>query len=265
MSQPPSPLQPFPHFAGISGIYVMHLAKNPERKTALLRALHQFSISPAALNFIDAVDGREFLAKIQHPPQTPVTLDEVLRVNAALQQEKVLAQTLYTMRWHQKVNYLTLGEIGVALSATKAFHQMVKNKDAAGLLLEDDVQFNDDFPSRLAAVMVNLPPEWDVLSLSWLKHPTPQPGIEVNAELMIPYQSFYYQQRGVYLGLESLIFSKNGAKKMLRYLHPLDMPWSLKIDTLKNLGILNFYAVKVPLTRQDQTFASDIQTQVVLY
>ena len=252
-------------FPGIDNLYVMNLAKNVDRKVAILSALDHFGVRPEAVNFVDTVNGRDLLGRLYAQPPEQASLDDHLQINALLQTEGVLAKHLYSRRQHQKLPYLTIGEIGVASSARNAFQAMLKHKDRVAMLLEDDVQFVPDFPDRLAELMPHLPENWEIVSLSWLKHPEPQPGIIVNEHFMIPYQASYYESKGIFLGLESLLISKNGAKKLSQYLFPLDMCWDFKIDTLKNLGLLNFYAARQSLTRQDQTFASDIQTQVVFY
>ena len=259
------PTSPPSGFTGIDNLYVMNLAKNVDRKVALLSALDHFGVKPEAVNFVDTVHGMDLLGRLYAQPPEQASLDDHLQINALLQTEGVMAKRLYSRRQHQKLPYLTIGEIGVASSARNAFQAMLKHKDRVAMLLEDDVQFVPDFPDRLAELMPHLPENWEIVSLSWLKHPEPQPGIIVNEHFMIPYQASYYESKGIFLGLESLLISKNGAKKLAQCLFPLDMCWSFKIETLKNIGLLNFYAARQPLTRQDQTFPSGIQTQVVFY
>ncbi len=125
----------------VSPIFVISLARATERRADISRRLDAFGIS---YQIMDAVDGD--------------TLD-MSSLQSRLRQDK--AKKYYGAP-------LLSGEIGCYLSHYNLWQQMVEEKIETALILEDDVEFADDFFATVADVVAS-EWHWQIVNLSTIK------------------------------------------------------------------------------------------------
>lgn len=116
---------------------VINLARSPERMTLMDDQLSNLAI---AFERVEAVDGQAL---------TDAAIDQVY-----------LSQ-------HPDVYYkkLTQGEIACYLSHRKAWQHIIDNKLDFAIIVEDDVEFDSQFPNVIDAVN-SLPSDWDYIKLA---------------------------------------------------------------------------------------------------
>lgn len=236
-------------------IYILTLKKNPNRKKILLEKLKKTNFNKKNINIIYGVDGSKFKRLVKKSSK-----NNILKIHDILKKKKKINEFTFSTR---KNNNFTLGEIGLFLSWKEVLVPTIKKKKTKyNLVFEDDVLFNDDLFKNLDKLIKQLPPKWDILSLSWVKDINSVPGNYINNNIIIPYNVGYYLRKKKYLGTESLLISREGILKLSEYYKaPMITQNDNFLDLLKNLNKLNIYCLKNPITQQNPVFDSNIQVK----
>lgn len=161
-------------------------------------------------------------------------------------------------------HFLTPNIIGCFMSHQKTWKTMLKNNDSYALILEDDCQLIDSFDKDLSLAVNELntkDPNWDFLytgcfgphgghkklSITYLQelflNKIPQSNLDFNAKYT------YIPQSPV--GFHCYVISKNGAKKLLKYLKKIS--YHVDVEFLKYAKFFNVYATKKKLGVQHST------------
>lgn len=93
---------------------------------------------------------------------------------------------------HRHGKPLNLGEVACSLSHRMVYEEMIKNNWSRVLILEDDVLPLYDQLEQLPATLRELPPDWELVYLGYLKHEKVTAGLKI--------KQFFYRIRAA-LGL----------------------------------------------------------------
>lgn len=240
-------------------VYIMNLAKNKDRKKNVIKELKKNNFDMSKVKFIDAVNGMDFL-KVLPGNNKDASDNNIREVNVILERKGIISKNSYTRRSINNKKIFNLGEIGLFLSIHKAFKEAKKNKDKIFLILEDDVQFIENFEKTFFKHYKNLPKVWDIFSLSWIKTDKKVIGDKTNNYIITPYQYEFYRKKLLYIGAESLIIKNTCLDLLIDNWFPMDFQSENKIDMFKNSGLLRLYCPPFNLTKQNvEDFDSDIQ------
>jgi GR25 family glycosyltransferase involved in LPS biosynthesis len=173
-----------------------------------------------------------------------------------------------------KNRYITIGEIGCALSHYNIWKYIVDNKLEKTLILEDDVIFYDEFNDIYNKVL-NFDLQYDIFYLS--RNPLNQYFESIGTEKNI--NDYIVEAKSSY-NLSSYIITYNGAKKLintnyLNYLLPIDDFLSIMYDKnypFKNYSkyFINFeklicYSLKNDITNQNTNYYGSINDNSNIY
>ena len=137
---------------------------------------------------------------------------------------------------------------------------MSKNRDGMTLILEDDALLPLSFCKDLERFMRNVPSDWDIISTSWTKKGINSGQSFGKSGVCIPRCIGYYERQGAYIGTECMIVRNSSCERILKKMFPMILQTDKFLDMLKNIGYINLYVPKRPLTSQIQSFASRIQS-----
>lgn len=152
------------------------------------------------------------------------------------------------------------GEIGHYISFSKILDDIIKNGYEHTLFFEDDLCISKDFKKQFNEYVKELPEDYDILSFSWAKnHTNIGQALNNNSNLLIPYQIGIYEMHNIFIGTESLLISLKGAKMIRRKMFKMLFQSDKYLDILKDIGYINLYALKTPITFQNVKFESHIQ------
>ncbi|WP_420961833.1 glycosyltransferase family 25 protein [Brucella sp. IR073] len=170
--------------------FIIHLPRATDRRAQVETLIHEL---PVPAEIIDAVDGRT-LAQAE--------IDRVYR--------RHLHKPHYPFR-------LSVNEIACFLSHRKAWQAIVDQGLAGGLVLEDDVALNGDFPAAFAAARDFLAPD-RLIRLPF------RPGKESGAELFRTENARIIQPVPVGLGMVAQLIGRDAARRMLALTEQFDRP-----------------------------------------
>ncbi|RCS24362.1 glycosyl transferase [Phyllobacterium salinisoli] len=187
--------------------FIIHLDRATDRLGQVRELTSQL---PVATEIIDAVDGRML---------DPTEMQRVYR------------------RHLHKPHYpfaLSANEIACFLSHRQAWQAIVDRDLAAGLVLEDDVALNEDFPAALATALAYLQPD------HFIRLPF-RPEREHGPELFKAGNACIIKPAPVGLGMVAQLVGREAAKRLLSATEQLDRP----VDTTLQM---NWVTGVVPLS-----------------
>lgn len=115
-----------------------------------------------------------------------------LALNAATLQQDGIYDEDKAVSLHRHAKPLNLGEVACSLSHRMVYEEIVKNNWARVLILEDDVLPLYEQLDQLPAAIGELPPDWELVYLGYLKHEKVTAGLRI--------KQFFYRVRAA-LGL----------------------------------------------------------------
>lgn len=133
-----------------------------------------------------------------------------------------------TRRSHYEID--AAGAIGCSLSHFKAWEQLRESSAPALIVFEDDAPIMPDFKPRLAQILRELPPGWDMVQFQltiWDKGVTgckPIPGQEP------------WQLCDALMGSYAYMISQDGARKMLERAYPIEMHIDAYMACMSKMG-----------------------------
>lgn len=133
-----------------------------------------------------------------------------------------------TRRSHYEID--APGAIGASLSHFKAWQQLLDSQAPAIIVFEDDAPIPADFKSRLAQVLRELPPGWDLVQFQltvWDHGITgckPIPGQEP------------WQICDALMGAYAYMISREGAQKMLAKAYPIELHVDAYMAYMSKMG-----------------------------
>jgi glycosyl transferase family 25 len=105
---------------------------------------------------------------------------------------------------------LSLGEIGCYLSHRNCWQQVVDNKLAMALILEDDAALSDQLPAVLSTIE-QLPIKWDIIKLC-----DPQKLTKHSSTVLLDNKTRLCQYKKIPSRATGYVVSQNGALKLLK-------------------------------------------------
>jgi len=147
---------------------------------------------------------------------------------------------LNTWRPYDGRNFPPLpGELGVWLSNINIYEYIVKNNIDKMLVLEDDVVVDLKFVGNLNLVLNDLPDNWDFLSLYYFENQN-----SVDSETLFG-SKYIHKSKNQPAGFQAMIYSKNGAEKILRLVKRLGIQYTVDCFVFEQarLGFLNGYSI----------------------
>ncbi|GGA81720.1 hypothetical protein GCM10011491_06320 [Brucella endophytica] len=177
--------------------FIIHLPRATDRRAQVETLVREL---PVPAEIIDAVDGRAL-------PQTQI--DRFYR--------RHMHKPHYPFR-------LSVNEIACFLSHRKAWQAIVDQGLAGGLVLEDDVALNGDFPAAFAAARDFLAPD------RFIRLPF-RPGKESGAELFRTENARIIQPVPVGLGMVAQLIGRDAASRLLAFTEQFDRP----VDTMMQM------------------------------
>jgi len=115
-----------------------------------------------------------------------------LALNAGTIQQEGIYDEAKAVQLHRHGKPLNLGEVACSLSHRMVYEEMIKNNWSRVLILEDDVLPLYDQLDQLPVALQELPPDWELVYLGYLKHEKVTTGLRV--------KQFFYRIRAA-LGL----------------------------------------------------------------
>lgn len=231
-------------------VLIINLKRCPERLNYILGELEKINVNMNNIKVIDAFDGQKLKYIINNGNKLLLK-----KINNKLQKMGILSSTKYITLERNKFR---TGEIGHYISFYTAFKTALHEQYKEILLLEDDTEFINNFDATFCEYYNKLPNDWDIFALSWLKDEKKNEGIVVNDYILTPYHSHYYENKDIYIGTEALLIRESGIRKLIKYWLPMNAQSDIKLDILKNRGILKLYIPLYNLTKQAK-FPSDIR------
>ena len=159
--------------------------------------------------------------------------------------------------WHDpyKDRYITVGEIGCALSHYNIWEFIYKNNIQSALILEDDIVFDDNFNNMFEYVK-RLDLDYDLLYLSRNSINNNTIEIEVNEHIVIPKMSYNAHSYIITHKCASKLLKCNYLKHLipvdefLCMMYDVDYPYKIYNEYFKKYDMLNVLALKKNITDQ---------------
>ncbi len=128
------------------------------------------------------------------------------------------------------------GDIGCYVSHIKALQTFLASDDAFGLILEDDVAFEDDFHLVMADLLQNTR-HWDVVQFAGRHHGMPVPQLKLSGN----YRLVAFLTRRT--GAGAYLVNRKAAQSYIEKLYPMQVPYDHVYDRawkfkLKIRGVL---------------------------
>jgi glycosyl transferase family 25 len=159
--------------------------------------------------------------------------------------------------------FCTKTTIGIAMAHIKVWEQIIKSNDEYSIILEDDVIFTPNFKFNLNVILHNLESDIDILYLGCI-------GCSDSFNLfsavgymtnIINYNNFnninnntYLKKSLVSFATHGYIISKNGAKKLIKYIKGnISNHLDFQIQELIKNKLINSYVVNNLLVYQTST------------
>jgi len=170
--------------------FIIHVDRAKDRRAQVEKLTAEL---PVATEIVDAIDGRML--------------------------DKAEIERVYRRRLH-KPHYpfqLSVSEIACFLSHRKAWQAIVDQNLDAGLVIEDDVALNDDFPAAWAAAQAYIEPD------RFIRLPF-RPGREQGPEMFRTENARIIQPMPVGLGMVAQLVGREAAKRLLAATEQFDRP-----------------------------------------
>ena len=194
-------------------VYYINLEGRPDRNDHMKHLINKFDMD-IITERIDAIDG------------TKLSESEISQYVTPYGRKRIKdAKKRYGVD-------LTQGGVGCALSHRKVWDDIIKNNYNNALILEDDVDFTEDFIFKYNQIAQTFPKNYDIIFLGY--HPTTDEYLyrDKNHKLLRTKKVF---------GLYGYLVSSSGAKKLLN-LFPIDV----QIDSVigDHIDDLNIFLVE---------------------
>lgn len=149
------------------------------------------------------------------------------------------------------------GEYGLFVSFLNLLNFIVKSSDDNFLLVEDDVILDENFVDYFNLCLMDLPDSYDFLSFGYSDG---QNEVTENTKINSSYIHKSYNQ---FSGHMVMLFSKNGAKKILKILKRVGMEYNIDCMTYRYslIGALEGYSV-VPLEKRIVTHPNIVESTI---
>lgn len=219
----------------------------------MINNLSNYNIENKNIKIYKTINGTKYYDMLAKKEKCKKTKNEEkkcnLQVNNILKSKNIINQLPYISNGMEN---FSLDEIIEYLN----FNEILKNACSRGCN-NNIILFskNYDILHNITKIMKYLPENWDVLALSWIQNNDQNDnqnndqnsnikfGKKINKYIMIPYSILFYKLKDINIEPNGILISKNGLKKLKKYWMPMDFTLLNKLDTLKNIGILNLYTV----------------------
>lgn len=159
----------------------------------------------------------------------------------------------YTRIWGDTTEprLCTLGEIANGITHIKMYEYIIENNLDYALILEDDCIILNNFEKELEEIIKELPSDFDTCfigdAFGWTVE-NYKFGFfgSFNKNVIVPNKKVYPMKSGK--TADAYLISKNGAKKMLKYLKPFCLPIDYMHNYIFMKESINNYWSKTPLT-----------------
>ncbi len=141
------------------------------------------------------------------------------------------------------------GDIGCYLSHVKALQAFLASDDEFGLILEDDVDFEDDFPD-LMNTMLNNSAHWDVLKLSGRHQGMPVPLRKLGDRHRMV--AFFTRHTGA----AAYLVSRFAARRYIERLFPMQVPFDHVFDRAWHFGFRFRGVLPLPVSAQNFPYST---------
>lgn len=212
--------------------YIINLDRNPERLNNFLHSFYVSDLYDQKLNRFQAYDGK--LLKLENHIKDSRILDGIYNTEIN--------------KYRLKHNQLTRGAVGCYLSHLELI-KYTSQSNLPSLIFEDDAIMYPHIGKKIEQLLKTVPDNWDVLLVGYICHQCQGLADYVKVK------NFW--------GNHGYIVNKKGAKKLLQYAYPITIQIDHLMSSLAKKGILNIYASREQLVRQNNLFNSDIQTPIL--
>ena len=135
------------------------------------------------------------------------------------------------------------GDIGCYLSHIKALQAFLASEDDYGLILEDDVDFSDDFPQLIETLIKNRD-HWDVVKLSGRHAGMPIPLLRLDEAHRLV--AFFTRHTGA----AAYLVNRYAARRYIERLLPMQVPFDHIFDRAWQFGIRFRGVLPLPVSAQ---------------
>jgi len=146
-----------------------------------------------------------------------------------------------------KNKILTTGEVALSMSHNELYKKLLRSNEEYMLIAEDDCTIRPNFKYYLNIVLNNLPLDFDVIKLEYIKRYKLFGGhnMEDNDEVPNDYSQELFYDKNVYPGTAMYLISRKGAKYMLELNDPvwIASDWAFDKKWQKNTKLANVYNV----------------------
>lgn len=152
---------------------------------------------------------------------------------------------------HSHESLGSLGAIGCYLSYVSILRDMIKYNYQRIITFEDDIYFIDDFNLKFTQAIDNLPEDVDVLIFGYY---VIKEGVEYSS---------YYQLNGRFWGTFGIMFTQQGARKILANAFPIEVHFDAYLSFMSRVGNLKVLVTKENLCVNDTTipgYKSNVST-----
>ncbi len=136
------------------------------------------------------------------------------------------------------------GDIGCYLSHIKALQAFLASGEEYGLILEDDIGFEDSFP-RLIQTLLDNAEHWDVLKLSGRHSGTPIPLRRIDEQHRLV--AFFTRHTGA----AAYLVNRFAARRYIERLLPMQVPYDHVFDRAWHFGFRFRGLLPIPVTAQN--------------
>jgi GR25 family glycosyltransferase involved in LPS biosynthesis len=161
-------------------------------------------------------------------------------------------KTIYKKFVHKD---LSNGEIAVSMTHNALYKKLLSSNEKFMLIAEDDCTIKPSFKHYLNIVLNNLPYDFDIIKLEYIKNYTNGHNNKENLDVPSDYNTRLYYSNDSYAGAAAYIVSRKGAEYILNLNEPIWLPADAVFDAkwheFKNMERnLNVYYVSPQLAWQ---------------
>lgn len=226
-------------------IFVVNLARSTERLEKSSKQLEKINLQ---FERYQAVDGYELI--IQGPNNNEFKGNEIKKNKEIFEENKLYKVNCpsfpiyYNGYKRQTFNFFTAGELGCYCSHLEIFKYISDNNINNALILEDDFIIDQNFKTKLANVINNLPKKWDIIFLYYDKDVKKNIMDTNNPSLkkLLPDNFNIY-------GTVAYVINKNSANKIFLNSLGVQMPIDKRLSWLINNSELEAYITTEPIIK----------------
>ena len=201
------------------------------------------------INLPEAVERLEHVSNNLEKFSLDYEIVEGIRGANLVLPHKDYAELSYNLMHGKRTN---LSEVGCYFSHIKALDIFLKSGDTHGLILEDDITFNENFNDVLSQALTHTD-KWDLLRLSGLHAGTSVKILSLTQDYSLSCNITRQTGAGAY------IVNQNAAELMIKHLLPMKLPYDHAFDTEWNFNIRTMFVTPPPID-QKNGFQSQISS-----